>query len=238
VAVGDYDNDGFADVYLTRYGANLFYRNLGDGTFEECAATCGVADEHWGTSATFVDYNEDGYSDLYVCNYGKWTWETSQFCGDPERGIRMFCSPTHVQPEDDVLFANNGDGTFRDASAEAGIRVSPGRGQGVIAGDFDGDSHVDLYVANDIHPNFLFLNRGGKFVESAEASGTALDHLGQAQAGMGLAAADVNADGRVDLFVTNYQNEHNALYLNLSGDTFLESGLSRIPEGSLPWVGW
>lgn len=238
VAVGDFDNDGFSDVYVTRYGANLFYRNLGDGTFEECATSCGVADEHWGTSVTFLDYNEDGYSDLYVCNYGKWTWETSQFCGDPERGIRMFCSPTHVQPEDDILFANNGDGTFRDASKEAGIRVSPRRGQGVIAGDFDGDSHVDIYVANDIHPNFLFLNRGGKLVESAEASGTALDHLGQAQAGMGLAAADVNADGRVDLFVTNYQNEHNALYLNLNGDTFLESGLSKIPEGSIPWVGW
>lgn len=238
VAVGDIDNDGFSDLYVNRYGVNLFYRNLGDGTFEECATACGIDDPRWGTSAAFVDYNEDGLTDLYVCNYGKWTWETNQFCGDQAKGIRMFCSPTHVEPEDDALFANNGDGTFRDVAQEAGIRVPAGRGQGVIAGDFNGDSHVDLYVSNDIHPNFLFLNTGGKFEESADLTGTALDHLGQAQAGMGLAAADVNADGRVDLFVTNYQNEHNALYLNLSNDTFLESGLTRIPEGSLPWVGW
>lgn len=238
IAVGDIDNDGFSDIFVNRYGTNLFYRNLGDGTFEECATACGLDDPRWGTSAAFADYNEDGLTDLYVCNYGKWTWETSQFCGDPAKGIRMFCSPTHVEPEDDALFANNGDGTFRDVSPEVGVRVPAGRGQGVIAGDFNGDSHVDLYVSNDIHPNFLFLNTGGKFEESADATGTALDHLGQAQAGMGLAAADVNADGRIDLFVTNYQNEHNALYLNLSNDTFLECGLTRIPEGSLPWVGW
>ncbi|MFO0975890.1 MAG: VCBS repeat-containing protein [Planctomycetaceae bacterium] len=238
VAVGDFDNDGFADLYVNRYGANLLYRNLGDGTFEECAAASGVADSRWGTSTTFVDYNEDGLADLYVCNYGKWTWETSQFCGDPVRDIRMFCSPTHVEPEDDVLFANQGDGTFQDVSADAGVRVRAGRGQGVIAADVNGDSHVDLYVANDIHPNFLFLNRGGRFDENGEATGTALDHLGKPQAGMGLAAADVNADGQIDLFVTNYQNEHNALYLNLGNETFLESGLSRVPEGSLPWVGW
>ena len=238
VAVGDVDNDGFSDIYVNRYGVNLFYRNLGDGTFDECAAACGIDDPRWGTSATFADYNEDGLADLYVCNYGKWTWETNQFCGDRAKGIRMFCSPTHVEPDDDALFMNNGDGSFRDAAQEAGVRVPAGRGQGVIAGDFNDDSHVDLYVANDIHPNFLFLNIGARFEESADATGTALDHLGQAQAGMGIAAADVNADGRIDLFVTNYQNEHNALYLNLTNDTFLESGLTRIPEGSLPWVGW
>ena len=238
LAVGDVDSDGFPDLYITRYGRNLLYRNLGDGTFSESAVSFGVADEHWGTSAAFGDVNHDGLLDLYVCNYGQWTWETSQYCGDEARGIRMFCSPTHVPPEADVLYENAGDGTFRDISESSGIRGVTGRGQGVLMADVDGDGRTDIYVANDIHPNFLFAGGETGFQEIGEQSGTAFDHVGQAQAGMGLAIADVDGSGTLDLFVTNYQNEHNALYTNLGQRTFLETGLTTIPEGSLPWVGW
>ena len=151
----------------------------------------------------------------------------------------MFCSPTLIPPEKDVLFRNQGDGTFEDVSESSGITVRTGRGQGVLAADFNSDSHTDLYVANDINPNFLFLNDGrGHFTEHGEASGTAYDHLGRAQAGMGLALADVDRNGHLDLFVTNYQNEHNALYENLGNNIFMETGTTRVPEGSLPYVGW
>jgi hypothetical protein len=237
VAVGDVDSDGFPDLYVTRYGRNQLYRNLGDGTFEECGGSWGAADGGWGTSAAIFDANTDGLADVYVCNYGVWTLETNPFCGDEGRKIRMFCSPRHVPPQPDVLLVNTGEG-FEDRLGELGAGVEPGRGQGVLAGDFDGDGLTDLYVANDIHPNRLFMNGASGFEEVGEASGTAFDHLGQAQAGMGLAAADVEGDGRFEIFVTNYQNEHNALYLNLGERTFLEAGLTWIPEGSMPWVGW
>ena len=238
LAVSDINSDGFPDLYVTRYGRNHLYVNHGDGTFEEAATAFGIADDHWGTSAALGDFNQDGLADLYVCNYGQWTWETSQFCGDRARAIRMFCSPTHVPPEKDVLYENVGDGTFRDISAESGIQGIAGRGQGVIVADIDADGRMDIYVANDIHPNFLFANEGDHFREIGEQSGTAFDHVGQAQAGMGLAIADVDGNGTLDLFVTNYQSEHNALYNNLGQRTFLETGLTAIPEGSLPWVGW
>lgn len=237
VAAGDVDSDGFPDLYVTRYGRNLLYRNLGDGTFEECGEAWGAADSGWGTSAAILDANHDGLADIYVCNYGIWTWETNQFCGDEGRKIRMFCSPRHVAPQADALLVNTGEG-FVNQLELFGSAPEPGRGQGVIAGDFDGDGLTDIYVANDIHPNFLLMNSGSGFEELGEASGTAFDHLGQAQAGMGLATADVEGDGRFEILVTNYQNEHNALYLNLGERTFLEAGLQRIPEGSMPWVGW
>lgn len=237
IATGDVDSDGFPDLYVTRYGRNQLYRNLGDGTFEEIAAALGADDDGWATSAAILDADHDGLSDIYVCNYGQWTFETSQYCGDKTRNLRMFCSPRHVPPQPDVLLVNNGEG-FTNQLQQLGAGGVVGRGQGVLAGDFDGDAFTDLYVANDIHPNFLFINQGSGFEEIGEASGTAFDHLGQAQAGMGLAASDVDGDGRFELFVTNYQNEHNALYLNLGDRAFLEAGLARIPEGSMPWVGW
>jgi hypothetical protein len=237
VATGDLDSDGFPDLYVTRYGHNQLYRNLGDGTFEELGAAWGADDNGWATSAAIFDANHDGLADIYVCNYGQWTWETSQYCGDRTRNLRMFCSPRHVPPQPDALLVNSGE-NYSNQLQQLRAAVPPGRGQGVLAGDFDGDAFTDLYVANDIHPNFLFINGADGFEEIGEASGTAFDHLGQAQAGMGLAASDVDGDGRFELFVTNYQNEHNSLYLNLGDRAFLEAGLSRIPEGSMPWVGW
>ena len=239
VECGDYNNDGFPDLYLTSVGKNQLYCNLGDGSFEEVSEASGTADASWGTSAAFLDVDQDGWLDLYVCNYGEWTYEKNRFCGDQARGIRMFCSPTMVPSEHDVLYRSLGDGTFENFSQTAGISLRNGRGQGVLAADLNEDHTTDLYVSNDINPNFLFLNDGhGHFEEVGELSGAAYDHLGQAQAGMGLAIGDVDRNGCFDLFVTNYQNEHNALYENLGNGVFLETGTTRVPEGSLPFVGW
>lgn len=239
LATGDFNSDGFPDLYVTGVGRNQLYCNLGDGTFEEVSAESRTDDGRLATSAAFLDYDNDGLPDLYVCHYGQWSFENNQFCGDPVRRIRMFCSPTLIPPENDVLFHNQGDGTFEDVSESTGITARTARGQGVLAADLNADSHTDLYVANDINPNFLFLNDGrGHFTEHAESSGTAYDHLGRAQAGMGLALADIDRNGHLDLFVTNYQNEHNALYENFGNGIFMETGTTRVPEGSLPFVGW
>jgi hypothetical protein len=239
IEVGDFNSDGLPDLYVTSVGINQLYCNLGDGTFEEIASKAGVDDPRWATSSAFIDFDSDGFLDLYVCNYGKWSFETNKYCGDQARHIRMFCSPTMVEWESDVFYRNLGDGTFEDISVTAGIHKADGRGQGVISGDFNGDRRADLYVANDINPNSLLLNTGTTtFDERGEVSGTAYDYRGQSQAGMGLAQGDIDRNGLLDLFVTNYQNEHNALYENLGNASFLECGLTRIPEGSLPNVGW
>lgn len=239
LAVGDFNEDGFPDLYVAAVGANHLYCNQGDGTFMDVSSSSKTGDPRWATSTAFLDANNDGLLDLYVCNYAEWSFEANRFCGDRSRGLRMFCSPTLVPPEDDVLFLNRGDGVFDDNSVAAGINARPGRSQGVIAADFSGDGVVDLYVSKDINPNSLLVNSGtGVFRDEGEVSGTAYDHLGRSQAGMGLATADFDRNGLPDLFVTNYENEHNALYQNLGGGAFLEVGMARVAEGSLPYVGW
>lgn len=240
VAVGDYDSDGFADVYVTCYGANCLFHNQGDGTFQRTEQSARVADDRWATSAAFLDYDGDGLLDLYVCNYAKWTWETNQYCGDRDRNLRVYCSPYSVEPEMDVLFRNRGDGTFEDVTSRAGVGDRAGRSQGVVAADLNGDGRIDLYVANDLNPNFLFLNAGdGTFRDATELSGVGYDALGQAQSSMGVEAADVDGDGRLDLFVTNFQDERNVLYRNGGGEWFDErSDQAGLTANSLPWVGW
>ena len=240
VCMGDWNNDGFEDVYLTCVGENRLFENLGDGTFEEISQLARVNDHRWGTSAAFLDFDNDGLLDLYVANYAKWTMEANEFCGDSERGIRMFCSPKSVQPELDVLYRNSGDGTFDDVSDSAGINLTPGRGQGVLAADFTGDGLIDIYVSNDLNPNALFVNQGnGTFVNQADLLGVAYDHAGAAQAGMGLACADTNRDGRIDVFVTNFEGEHNSLYVQDQSGFFSEiSHLKGLAAASLPWIGW
>ncbi len=239
VECGDFNNDGFPDIYVTSVGRNQLYLNLGDGTFEDVSVASGTDDPQWATSAAFLDFDHDGLLDLYVCHYAEWSLEHNAFCGDPVRKIRMYCSPTMVRPEPDVLFRNQGDGTFLNVSETTGVRVRSGRGQGVIAADLNGDQKIDLYVSNDINQNFLLLGDGkGQFQEAGELSGTAYDHLGKSQAGMGLALGDFDRNGSVDVFVTNYAKEHNALYENLRNGVYVETGTTRIPEGSLPYVGW
>lgn len=239
VAVGDYDGDGFPDLYVTCFGANVLYHNCGDGTFQKCDQA-GAADERWGASAVFFDADEDGLLDLYVCNYARWTWESRRWCGDRARNIREYCSPHSVEPEDDVFFHNRGDGTFADATAAMGFARAPARGQGVVAVDVDQNGLCDLYVTNDLHPNFLFLNQGGgKFVDATESSNAAYDYQGKVQAGMGVDAADVNGDGKPELYVTNFSNEPNTLYDNFGDGLFQDSTMQRgLYNDSLPYIGW
>jgi hypothetical protein len=240
VAVGDFDADGFPDVFINAFGPHRLYRNQGDGTFTEIGAASGVDADSWGTSAAFFDYDNDGLLDLYCCHYALWTLETNRFCGDQSRGVRIFCNPKTVEAAPHILYHNNGDGTFRDASAESRIGAASGRGQGVVAADLNGDGRIDLYVANDLHPNLLFLNQGdGRFSEAGAESGTATDFIGKVQAGMGVDAADFNRDGQLDLFVTNYEGEHNSFFENLGDNQFQEVSRNRgLAAESIPWVGW
>jgi enediyne biosynthesis protein E4 len=237
VAVGDFDADGFPDVYVTRFGQNRLYRNLGDGTFEPYPDSSGG---DFSTSAAFLDFNADGLLDLYVCNYGEWSFDENPFCGDRAADVRIFCSPKALKPEQDCLLQNAGDGTFRDVTSAAGLDELSGRAQGVLASDIDGDGDVDLYIGNDIHPNFLYLNSGGgEFSNVTEISGTAYDRNGQMQAGMGVAGGDVNRDGLWDLFVTNFEGEYNTLYLQHSLNDFHDVSTTHgLAAASKPWVGW
>ncbi|MEO1998620.1 MAG: VCBS repeat-containing protein, partial [Planctomycetaceae bacterium] len=239
LATGDFDCDGFPDVFVNCFGASCLYRNQGDGTFQKLVET-GLEDQRWGTSAAFFDFNADGLLDLYVCHYAEWTWETNKFCGDRERKVRLYCSPRSVAPTADALYVNNGDGSFHDGTAAAGLTGAAGRSQGVVAADLDGDGAIDLYIGNDLHPNSLFLNRGdGQFRDATETSGVAYDYQGNSQAGMGVAAADTDGDGLFELLVTNFSNEHNAFYSNMGQGVFQDvSHRLGLAGDSLPWIGW
>ena len=239
LATGDFDDDGFPDVFVNCFGTSCLYRNQGDGTFEKLTDT-GVNDQRWGTSAAFLDFNDDGLLDLYVCHYAEWTWETNKFCGDRERQVRLYCSPRSVAPTADVLYVNNGDGSFHDGTAAAGLTGAAGRSQGVVAADLNGDGAIDLYIGNDLHPNSLFLNAGdGRFQDATETSGVAYDYQGNSQAGMGVAAADTDGDGLLELLVTNFSNEHNAFYSNMGDGVFQDvSHRLGLAGESMPWIGW
>lgn len=237
VVDGDLDNDGFTDLVLTTYGGTLLLRNYGDGTFGRFES---FVDDRWGSSAAVADFDEDGCLDIYVTHYGIWSIETNQHCGDSERQIRTFCSPKRITPAVHALYRNLGDSNFHDITQQAGIARDDGRGQGVVAADIDLDGHVDLYVANDLNPNFLFLGYGdGSFRDQTELSGAALNRDGLAQAGMGVDAGDVDRDGLPDLYVTNFRHEYNALYLNLGSAAFLDKshGLG-VAGDSMDEVGW
>lgn len=239
-AMGDFNLDGFPDICVNCFGANHFYINQGDGSFEETAHASGLDDPAWGTSAAALDFDNDGDLDLYVCHYAEWAWESNQFCGNREKNVRIFCSPRSVMPVADRLFENLGDGTFRDALSKAKLDREPGRGQGVVAADIDNDGLIDLYVGNDINPNFLFRNRGdGTFEDLTDLAGAAVDFSGQPQAGMGVDVADIDRDGFVEIFVTNYEAEHNAFYQNLGNNIFQDASQSTgLAAPSMKWVGW
>ncbi len=240
VTYGDFDNDGFPDVYVACYGANVLYRNQGDGTFTKLDEASGMADPGWATSAAMLDYDGDGLLDIYVCNYGQWTLEENRWCGDRSRDLRYYCSPLTVKPAADALLRNLGDDRFEDRAADVGLAQRPGRSQGVVAADLDGNGTIDLYVGNDLNANSMFLNQGhGMFADASEASGVAYDYLGGMQAGMGVDAADVSGDGLPELFVTNFEGEHNAYYENLGSGQFQEVSQQRgLYAAGLPWVGW
>jgi hypothetical protein len=213
-AVGDYDNDGDLDLFLTSFGPDAMFRNNGDGTFTDVTAEAGVTDPLWSTSAAFLDYDRDGDLDLFVANYLDFTVADNKICFDPV-GARDYCSPRAYRPVPDRLYRNDGGGRFTNVTEQAGISKAYGAGLGVSAGDYNGDGWLDLYVANDATPNQLWINRrDGTFVDEGVLSGTAFNASGNPEGSMGIASGDVDADGDEDLFVTNIIGETFALYEN------------------------
>ena len=226
VACADYNNDGNVDLYVTNFGANVLYRNNGDGTFTDVTDLAGVGDPDWSCSATFLDYNQDGHLDLFVANYLVYSRDvTYRPCGE---GItHTYCHPSLFEGAPDTLYRNNGDGTFTDVSQEAGVDgiggLFHGKGLGVVSADFNNDGRPDLYVANDDTRNDFFYNNGnGTFSEISLLAGCAYSFNGIAQAGMGVATDDYNGDGWLDIFVTNLSYETNALYRNNGDGTFTD----------------
>jgi len=215
VAAGDFDNDGFTDLYVTNFGGNVLLRNDGHGHFVDVTAKAGVAGAGWSTSAVFVDYDGDGLLDLFVARYLDWRQAAEVECFSLT-GVPDYCSPaSYDRPSAATLYHNDGGGVFTDVSARAGIRTAVGNGLGVVAGDFDGDGRIDIFVANDRTPNHLWMNKGGgRFVESALTWGCALDQDGTAKSGMGVDAVDVDDDGDLDLLVVNLDGEADSFFRN------------------------
>ncbi len=242
VTTGDYDGDGLTDLYVTRFGGNQLWRNEGatelDGpvTFSDRTVETGTDDPRWSTSAAFADLDGDGRQDLFVATYTDFRIANHKPCSD-DGGARDYCGPRSYHPLPDRLFLNRGPGNdgaiaFEDVTAAAGLAAAAGAGLGVTIADFDGDRRVDVYVANDQMPNYLWLNQGPdadgvpQFVEAALERGCALDHQGRAQASMGVDAGDVDGDGDLDLFLTHLSEESNTLYLNDGRGFFVERTIS------------
>ena len=222
IAVGDYDNDGLPDLYVTGYGRSILYHNNGDGTFTDVTARAGVANVgKWGSSAAWFDYDNDGKLDLVVSNYVDWSPDHNLWCGDHKPGYRGYCHPDAYEGEKPTLYHNNGDGTFADVSESSGIGAHPGNGLGVVTFDYDKDGWQDVFIANDSMANYLFHNnRNGTFSEVGYMAGVAASQDGRTEAGMGTDAADVLNDGWQDLFITHLDFEHARLYRNLKGAAF------------------
>jgi hypothetical protein len=244
-AVGDFNNDGFDDLYVTSVGPDHLFKNNGNGTFADVTQKAGVSDPRFSTGAAFLDYDNDGRLDLFVTNYVGFDLDHLPAFGvDPScqfKGVPVQCGPRGLPGAGDSLFHNNGDGTFTDVSKKAGVADSRGYyGLDVVGSDFDGDGWIDIFVANDSTPNFLYHNNGnGTFSEIGFESGTALDKNGNEQGCMGVTLGDYNHDGLLDLFITNFDDEYNVLYRNAGRGSFVdvsyESGVAMI---SLPYVGW
>jgi len=238
VAVGDYNNDGFEDLYVTAYGGNKLYRNNGDGTFTDVTEKAGVGGSGWSTSAAWVDLDQDGYLDLVVLRYVEWDFD-DVWCGEHKEGYRAYCHPDYFKSIRPLVYHNNGDGTFTEVAEKVGLG-KPGKGLGVALADYDRDGHIDLFVANDSMVEFLYHNKGnGTFEEVGLPAETAVDIDGRTYAGMGVDFADYNNDGWPDLVVTDLANQRYALYQN-NGDgsftyTSTASGISRMTKSHSGW---
>ena len=240
VAVGDYDGDGFPDLYVTQYGRSILYHNNGDGTFTDVTDKAGVAAPGWASSAVWFDYDNDGRLDLFVCRFVDFSKELNKPCGVHEDGLKHYCIPQLYSPMGSWLFRNNGDGTFTDVSKESGIANHLGKAWGVVATDINNDGLMDLFVTNDTVANFLFVNRGkGKFEEIATAAGVAYSGEGRPRSGMGIDSADFNEDGWMDLFVANLDREMFAIYQNNHDETFDDMALpTGIGKATKLMSGW
>jgi hypothetical protein len=239
VAVGDYDNDGHPDIYVTSFGSNTLYHNNGDGTFTDVTEKAGVMAGGWSTSAAFLDYDRDGRLDLAVVRYLEWDFGISPWCGDHRPGHRGYCHPDEFRPVTYFLYRNNGDGTFNDVSQGSGFGSSPGKGLGIAFNDFDGDGWLDIVVANDSYPQQFFKNnRDGTFAEQGTLRTLAYDDNGSVYAGMGVDASDFDGDGRPDVFVTALSNQRYAIYHNTENAFEYDSDSSGLATISRVHSGW
>jgi enediyne biosynthesis protein E4 len=240
VATGDYDNDGFMDLYVTNYGENTLYRNNGDGTFSDVTARAGVGAGGWSASAGFLDYDNDGHLDLFVTRYLEWNFLHNPYCGERKPGHRAYCHPDNFPPVANILYRNNGDGTFTDVSGKTRIATAKGKGLGVAFADFDGDGFLDVYVANDSVQSFLFQSTGaGTFEEVGLLAGAGFNEDGKTFAGMGVDFADYDNDGHPDIFVTNLSNERYRLFRHNGDETFRDvTNMSGVGGIALPFSGW
>jgi hypothetical protein len=238
-AVGDYDNDGDPDLYITNFGPNVLYRNNADGTFSDVTAEAGVDDPNWSTSTAFTDYDRDGDLDLFVANYVQFTVKANKRCAGAD-GKPDYCGPQAYDAVRDRLFRNDGDGRFADVTTAAGLDVAFGPGLGVTCADFNGDGWQDIYVANDGAENQLWLNQGnGRFENIALMAGVAINAYGKPEASMGVTAGDFDNDGDEDLFMTHLDRETNTLYLNDGMGNFLDAtDRYRLGRSSLPYTGF
>jgi enediyne biosynthesis protein E4 len=240
VAVGDFNNDGYPDMFVTGCGRSLLYGNNGDGTFTDITKKAGVEIDGWTTSAVWFDYDNDGRLDLFVCSFVRYLPEDRLSCGDNGAGQKYYCIPRAFRPTASYLFHNNGDGTFTEVGKRTAIGKTMGKALGVVATDINNDGRMDLFVANDTVQNFLFVNRGGnRWEEISVSAEVGFSENGQARSGMGVDAADLGNRGWQDLFVANIDQEKFSLYRNLKNETFVDVAPSQsIAQATRLLSGW
>ena len=249
VAAADYDNDGFPDLFVTAYGRPILYHNNGDGTFTDVSEKAGLGakifEGHWTTSAVWFDFDNDGRLDLFVCSFVDYGTDSHLSCGDNKLGRKFYCIPRVFKPTANLLFHNNGDGTFTEVSRGTDIAKALGKGLGVVATDINNDGRMDLFVANDTVQNFLFVNRGPdakgqtQWEEIALAAEVGFSEDGRARSGMGVDAADFDGDGWQDLFVANVDQEMFSLYKNNNNETFRDVAFkNQVAQATRLLSGW
>jgi hypothetical protein len=240
VAVGDYDNDGFEDIYVSGFGGNILYHNNGNGTFTDVTKKAGVGAGGWSASAGFFDYDNDGKLDLFVTRYLDWNFKTNRYCGEKRPGYRAYCHPDNYDGLTNILYHNNGDGTFTDVSEKAGIANPHGKGLGVAFADYDADGFTDIFVANDSVQCFLYHNNGnGTFSDVGLLAGVGYNEDGKTFAGMGVDFSDYDNDGLPDVVITDLSNERYILFRNNGDGSFRDAtNQSGMGSATLSFSGW